>query len=131
MADKDLRRLGRPELLEVIKMLQDENSALEKKIEELEKKLEDKRIIMQNAGSIAEASLQLNKIFEVAQATADQYINSVKVMYGAENSATSHNTTQQYSGYQANSTRNNTDKQDTSYGTDSGSNNIGIEFIDN
>ena len=82
MADKDLRKLGRSELLEVIKMLQDENHTLERRIKELEKQLDDKRIIIQNAGSIAEASMQLNKIFEVAQETANQYINSVNVMYG-------------------------------------------------
>jgi septal ring factor EnvC (AmiA/AmiB activator) len=32
-------------------------------------------------GSLAEASLQLNGVFEAAQTAADQYINSIKAMY--------------------------------------------------
>ena len=39
-----------------------------------------KNIILNNAGSIAEASLKLNKVFETAQAAADQYVESVKSM---------------------------------------------------
>ena len=41
---------------------------------------ESKNIILNNAGSIAEASLKLNKVFETAQAAADQYVESVKSM---------------------------------------------------
>ena len=49
------------------------------KIEELEGELSSRLIIMEESGSIAEAALSMNKIFEASQAAADQYYESVKV----------------------------------------------------
>lgn len=37
---------------------------------------------MRNSGSIAEAALQINKVFEAAQAAADQYVENVKQVSG-------------------------------------------------
>jgi tRNA uridine 5-carboxymethylaminomethyl modification enzyme len=41
-------------------------------------KLEEKRLIMNKAGSIAEASLRLNRVFEAVQDAADQYLASIR-----------------------------------------------------
>lgn len=51
---------------------------LRKRIKELEEQLEDRRIKIENAGSIAEASLQLTKVFEEAQRAADLYVENVR-----------------------------------------------------
>lgn len=73
MTDKELRRLRRDDLLQILinqqKELDDLNAALDKAKEELEKK----RIAIQESGSVAEAALRLNGVFEAAQAAADQY----------------------------------------------------------
>lgn len=51
----------------------------------MEKKLKEREIMIEESGSIAEAVLGLNKIFEIAQETADQYVASVAARYaGAE-----------------------------------------------
>ncbi len=38
---------------------------------------------MSHSGSIAEASLRINNIFEAAQKAADQYVDSVRYLYTA------------------------------------------------
>ena len=39
-------------------------------------------LLLSEAGSIAEAALRLNGVFEAAQAAADQYLDSVRAMHG-------------------------------------------------
>lgn len=36
---------------------------------------------MSRSGSIAEASLELNRVFEAAQLVADQYVRSIRMRY--------------------------------------------------
>lgn len=77
---KDLRKLTKTELLQIIYEQEKQIETLNNKINDLNKKLEDKTIEIQNAGSIAEASLKINKIFEQAQKVADEYVENVKKM---------------------------------------------------
>lgn len=77
MTDKELKRLKRTELLEMLLKVSKENEALRQQLDEANKKLEDRQIIMANAGSIAEAALQINGVFDAAQKAADQYLASV------------------------------------------------------
>ena len=78
MTDKELRKLKRSDLLEILTVLSEENEQLSKRIDELEKQLSDRMIKMENSGSIAEAALALSKVFEEAQAAADLYLQSIK-----------------------------------------------------
>lgn len=73
MTDKELRRLSRAELIEILYALQKQNEQLTEQNRQLAGQLEDRRLRMREAGSIAEAALQLNGVFEAAQAAADQY----------------------------------------------------------
>jgi hypothetical protein len=50
----------------------------EAKILELQNELNRKAITLKESGSIAEATLALNGVFEAAQAAADQYLLSIK-----------------------------------------------------
>lgn len=81
MADKTLRQMSREQLLELIHELKMSEDALLLEKEELTAKLNDRTIRVESAGSIAEAALQLNEIFAVAQAAADDYLNSVLVSH--------------------------------------------------
>ena len=74
MIEKDLKKLRRAELLEIMLDQSYEIDQLRKRVKELEAQLEDRRIKIENAGSIAEASLQLTKVFEEAQKAADLYL---------------------------------------------------------
>jgi hypothetical protein len=53
---------------------------MKQKLEKAEAELEDRKIKLEKAGSIAEAALQLNHIFEAADEAARQYIENVKAM---------------------------------------------------
>lgn len=78
MAEKELRRMSRPELIEIIYALKSNEESLQKKNAHLEEQLNDRTIQISEAGSIAEAALQLNDIFSTAQAAADDYLTSIK-----------------------------------------------------
>lgn len=78
MTDKELRKLSRAELLEMLLIQTKEVERLSKELEEANRKLKDRRILLDKAGSIAEASLMLNDVFEVAQRAADQYIDNIR-----------------------------------------------------
>lgn len=78
MAEKELRRMNRTELIEIIYALQQNEKNLRDENEDLRQQLEDKILRMENAGSIAEAALSLNHIFEDAQQSAQQYLDSIQ-----------------------------------------------------
>lgn len=78
MIEKDLKKLRRAELLEIMLDQSYEIDQLRKRVKELEEQLEDRKIIIENAGSIAEASLQLTKVFEEAQKAADLYLENIR-----------------------------------------------------
>lgn len=71
MTDKELQHLSRVELIEIIYELQKQNEAAAAQVKRLEKALADREIHISNAGSIAEASMGLNGVFEAAQAAAE------------------------------------------------------------
>ena len=78
MADKELKRMSRPELIEIIYALKSSEESLRKQKADLEEQLNDRTIRIEEAGSIAEAALKLNDIFAIAQESADDYLNSIK-----------------------------------------------------
>ncbi len=78
MTEKELKRLNRKELLELLLVQTKRADDLEIKLAEMEKKLQDRAIIEKEAGSIAEAALKLNGIFEAADKAALQYLENIK-----------------------------------------------------
>ena len=80
MTDKELKKLSRSELLELLISQMEENDRLYQEIDQLKEELNQRLIIKQNAGSIAEAAIGLNKIFEAADLAVKQYIESVRHM---------------------------------------------------
>ena len=80
MTDKELRRLSRSELLEMLIAQTEENRQLKIRLERAEAQLRDRRIAVEKAGSLAEAALQLNRVFEAADKAAQQYLENVRLM---------------------------------------------------
>lgn len=85
MIDKKIKKMKRRELLEILVVQSKKIDILEKELKETKEKLNNKKIIISKAGSIAEASLKLNNIFEIAQKTADEYLESIKNMTKSNN----------------------------------------------
>lgn len=78
MTDKELRHLSRQELLDIIYQLKKNEQKLQARLDRAEQQLQDRAIRISESGSIAEAALALNGIFEAAQQAADDYLRSVK-----------------------------------------------------
>ena len=77
MMDQELRHLTREDLLDIIYELQRRTQQVEQENETIRKQLADRTVKLEKAGSIAEAALALNGVFEAAQAAADQYLAQV------------------------------------------------------
>lgn len=78
MTDKELKRMSRSDLIEIIYQYQNREVEQTEKIEELTAQLGERRSHIENAGSIAEAALSMNHVFEAAQAAADQFLEEVR-----------------------------------------------------
>ena len=86
MTDKDLKKLSRGELLELLIAQMKENEQLKASLEEAQAQLDDRKIIIDKAGTLAEASLQLNGVFQAAEAAAAQYLENIERMSGQQES---------------------------------------------
>lgn len=78
MTGNDAKKLKRAELLELLIEQTEENQRLMKAAKRLEAQLAQRVILVEEAGSIAEAALGLSKVFEQAQDAADRYLESVR-----------------------------------------------------
>ena len=83
MNEKELKRLNRKQLLELLLLQIERADKLEEQLKQAEAKLESRELSQQQAGSIAEAALKLSGVFEAAQAAADLYLENVKRQQGA------------------------------------------------
>ncbi len=79
MTDKEFRKLKRSDLIAIIYEYQKKQEKLVKEIGELRAQLESKNLKISKAGSIAEAVVGLDLLFETAQKTADDYIEQVRL----------------------------------------------------
>ncbi len=113
MTDRELQKLGRRELLQLLLEQAKESERLRKQVGELEEQLrqteegyerlrdrldskdaqiheledtlhterEKRETDLENVGSIAEAALRLNGVFDAAQRAADYYLQSIQTLY--------------------------------------------------
>ena len=75
--NKELRKLSRADLLELLLEEGRKNEELQKQLKMAEEQLASRDILIDNAGSIAEAALKLNGVFEAAERAAVQYLENV------------------------------------------------------
>ena len=78
MNKKELRNLKRTDLFEIMLAQSEEIDRLRAELATLKKQLEDKRILLEKSGTLAEASLALTNIFEEAQKAADLYLYNIE-----------------------------------------------------
>ena len=72
MTDEELHRLSRSELPEMLIIETKENARLRSELEQARAELADRRILLGNCGSMAEAALRLNGVFEAVDKAAFQ-----------------------------------------------------------
>ena len=80
MTDKELRKLSRAEHLEMLIQQIERNEELEAELKKAKTELRNRAITIENAGSLAEAALQINGVFEAADRAAKQYLRNVQRM---------------------------------------------------
>ena len=80
MTDKEFKKLSRSQLIDIIYQLQVKQKELEDENLKLKEELADKRIRMSQAGNIAEASLAIHNVMQVAQNAASQYLEEIRIM---------------------------------------------------
>lgn len=78
MTEKELRKLNRFQLLELLVAQTERADKLEEKLEKAEALLNSRDLQMSVVGSIAEASLKLGGVFEAAQRSADLFLDAAK-----------------------------------------------------
>ena len=75
--EKELKRLNRSELIDIIYELKQSEQRLQYDISHLKIQLEHKEMQFENVGSVAEAAFAITEIFAAAQKTADIYLEEV------------------------------------------------------
>lgn len=78
MTDQELKKLKRSDLLELLIAETKENQALRARLDEAEEKLRSRDISIDEAGSIAEASLKLSGVMQAAQEAAGLYLENIE-----------------------------------------------------
>ena len=80
MTVKELKRLNRAELLELLLVQTKEMEKLRDELDAARAELAQRRLKIENAGDIATAALALNGVMEAAQAAAQQYLENMAAM---------------------------------------------------
>ena len=78
MTEKEVKRLSRSELLELLINQGKKIERLQAQIVEQNMKLEARKIDIDESGSIAEAALKITGVYTAAQEAADVYLDNVE-----------------------------------------------------
>ena len=78
MTDKQLRKLNRAELLELLLEQSREIDRLQEELTETREALQERNLKIESCGSIAEAATEVNSLFHAAQRAADMYLLNVQ-----------------------------------------------------
>jgi len=79
MNKKELKHLRRSDLMEILLELSKENQELREQLQQAEKKLQERQILIEESGSLAESALRLNRMFEYAHVACEQYKKNVRL----------------------------------------------------
>lgn len=80
MTEKEMKRLSRAELLELLLIQTRETERLKVKLEAARQQLANREIQIRESGSLAEAVLVVNNVVDAAQAAATQYLENIARM---------------------------------------------------
>lgn len=78
---KELKSLSRGDLLELLLTQTERVEQLEREIAEATKKAESRDILIDKAGTLAEAALSINRVWQAADQAAAQYLENVLRLY--------------------------------------------------
>ncbi len=76
--NKELKKLKRSDLLELLFQLQKEVEHLKSENQGLREELDNRIIMINEVGNIADAAMKITNIFEEAQKSAEIYLESIR-----------------------------------------------------
>lgn len=79
MTEKELKRLRRSDLLEILLAISRENDQLREELEQTRAQLEERNLAISQSGTLAEAALRLNCVFSAADAACKQYEENMRI----------------------------------------------------
>ncbi len=80
MTEKELKKMNRRELLELLMVQKERGDRLQAQVEKLTRQLEEKRLRYAKAGTLADAAMQMSGIYGAAQKAADTYLENIRQM---------------------------------------------------
>ena len=80
MITKELKRLSRRELVDIIYQMKKNEQEMQDEIASLKESIEDRRIRISESGSIADAALAVTNVFSSAQDAAEIYLQEILSM---------------------------------------------------
>ena len=80
MVSRELRKLSRRELMDIIYRMKRNEEQLQAEMDALRQQLQDKRLRLSQAGSIAEAAASITDMLSAAQNAADLYLQEIACM---------------------------------------------------
>ena len=80
MISNELKKLNRRELVDIIYQMKKNEQLLQDEVASLRSELEEKRIRLAEAGSIADAAVSIADVFSAAQTAADLYLHEISCM---------------------------------------------------
>ena len=81
MTEKELKRLSRAELLELLLLQTRETERAQTRAQQMEEALSRRQLKIQEAGDLAHAALAVNGVMEAAQRAAGQYLENIQQMH--------------------------------------------------
>ncbi len=78
MESKELKKMSRKDMLVILLEQTKRIRELEDELKKANEKLESKKVVFKNTGSLADAALQLSGIFNTAQEAATIYLSNIK-----------------------------------------------------
>ena len=80
MISKELKKMSRRELMDIIYQMKKNEQQMQDEIASLQEALQDKRLRLSVAGSVAEAAASITNVFSAAQMTAALYLQEIACM---------------------------------------------------
>ena len=80
MTEKELRKLNRYELLEMLLAQGKKLERLERELAEANERLAQRQQIVATSGTMAEAAMRLNRVFEAADSAVKEYLSNTELI---------------------------------------------------
>ena len=80
MISNDLKKMNRRELVDIIYQMKKNEQLMQDEITSLQRELQEKRLRLEDVGSIADAAVSITDVFTAAQSAADLYLHEISCM---------------------------------------------------